>query len=159
MCPFCGGRGCLIGHGWYSRMELIPRYAIKYGTFYIYRYYCKETGQTLSMHPDFCHRVKRYLLEYVIFIISKNLLEGKSIYHLCKTEGLYYTTIKRWFRGFLANAEAKRLYLLPHSTSSPGSTFLRELLNMFFIKGKGNAARGAALGMVRLFEATACSLY
>ncbi len=161
LCPICGARArdCLNGHGWYKRVELVTGYDKRYGPFYIYRFLCKNSGSTISMHPDFCAAYKRFLLEYVITLLEQNLVDGKSIYELCNKHSIQKQTLKRWKKGFLANEPAKRICFLPRSTAPPGIAFLKELLIFFITTGHGNAAQGAVWGLLRFYHGFSCSLY
>lgn len=159
VCPICRSNDCLIRHGRYQRIELVTGYDKKYGGFYIYRFLCKNSGRTLSMHPDFCAAYKRHLLEYVIYLLEEYILKEKNLYQLCNEHSLYRRTLKRWLNGFQTNETAKRIAVLPRSTGPPGLAFLKELFLNFVKCGKGNSARGAASVMVRLFHDFSCHVY
>jgi len=130
-----------------------------YRPFFIYRYLCKGTGRTISMHPDFSHSYKRFTLESVLLVLQQHLIEEESIYRLCRENGYYLSTLRRWLRGFGCDFESKRLCFLPFSTASPGKGFTTELFRYFISSGGSNISAGAALGMVRLHREFNRSLY
>lgn len=109
-CPFCrGDTSCLNGHGWYERKPLLDTCE----PFYIYRYLCKKSGKTVSMHPDFLHAYKRYLLETVIFCIAECILTEKTTQRISVEQRVSLRSLQRWKRGFNSGLPLKRLCLPP----------------------------------------------
>ena len=160
-CPFCGSSGtkCLKHHGSYERVEMVSGYSSKYGSFLIYRFLCRTTGRTIQMIPDFAPARKRFLLQCVISVLEKYFLDGVSRYELYQSNDLHKSTLKRWLRGFARHDSTKRLCFLPYSTASPGADFCRQMLIFFKGTGNGDAALGAATGLLRLNKEFCCSLY
>ena len=74
ICPFCGRKDSLNHHGHYKRKELVTGYDKRYGSFRIYRFLCKHTGQTIQMIPNFVSSGKRFF-----YLLLQDFLKNTSL--------------------------------------------------------------------------------
>jgi hypothetical protein len=128
--------------------------------FWIRRFLCKHTGRTVSVHPRFSHFFKRFLLSFVIGRIVAITEQGRTAYRESKDTGVSQRTLHRWCNSFsTSETTAKYACFSPSGVSSAGPSMASLLFNSFRRTGSGDVCRGAAMGMVRLWEGFSRSLY
>lgn len=158
-CPLCGGKGCLIAHGRYYRKELVSTYEKNFGTFWIYRFLCTNTRRTISIHPDFSHSRKRFLLHVVIYCLYECFMKGLSRYRVSHQERICTRTLSHWQRGFCSHAAAKSISCALHAHSPPGGCFGYLFMSHVSRNGFLSACSEAARVMVRLHHDFSTALY
>jgi len=149
-CPHCKSSSCLIGHGWYSRKGLSGA-SCGYHSFWIRRFYCKVTRKTVTMHPCFSHKRKRYILQHVIQCLTLILENIIAISKVALSLQVPRQTLKRWAHSFSnMHCEAKRIcYRL---TGPPQDCLGQQMLSHFRKIEKGTLCDNVARGMICLFE-------
>lgn len=116
-------------------------------SFFIRRFLCKDCGRTLSVHPRFSHRYKRYSLKTVV-----DSVRGVAT-------GVCDRTVKRWRAGMRAG-QAVKIHLLQDAVvRHSDENFLHWLIRQFFRLGEGDPVMGAAEVMVGLDQDHAVALY
>jgi len=138
---------------------LIIGFERDFGQYLIHRLQCKSTGLTISMHPVFTHKYKRYLLSFVIESLLRLIRDSDSFHSVSSTTGVCRRTLRRWREGFTSNETAKRSCFFRGGLSPPGIDFGTLLLSYFRKNDAFNTASGAARGMLRLEHEYSCSLY
>jgi len=79
------------------------------GVLYIRRFYCKETGRTVSLLPDFLLSRKQYTNAFVEAVVEDLLLKGKGLCTIARTYTIHYQTILKWLRGLASKREVKAI--------------------------------------------------
>jgi transposase-like protein len=130
-----------------------------YLPFFIKRFRCKKTGNTVSVHPIFSHSHQRYLLPFVIDCLKQLIDQGRSICSVAREKQMCRQTLKRWKHSFIkSHTETKRIAFFPHG-QPPGSSLGTAMLSYFRSIACGDVYKGAALGMVCLHDGFSCPLY
>lgn len=157
VCPHCKGSDCLIGHGWYSRKGLSGA-VCDYVPFWIRRFYCKNTGKTVSMHPGFSHTRKRYIFKDVINCLKYIIDNLMKISQVVSTFKIPRQTLKRWSYDFSnAHSETKRIcYRL---NGPPECSLGQQILDHFRKMETGTLYENAISCMVYLSEEFYAPLY
>jgi len=157
VCPFCGGKDCLIGHGWYKIKRLSGHEPVSHEIF-IKRILCKITGKTISIHPIFSHARKWYYLPLVIDCLVKLFEKAHSLSTTAKEMGVPRQTLSRWKNTFATKQnEAKQICFT--DTGQNGISLPLKMLSYFRRHESGSLSRGAAAAMVHLQELYNASLY
>ncbi len=161
ICPYCNaGNICLNGHGWYERLELVSGFSRLYGDFYIYRYICKNTDKTISMHPDFSHAWKQYVFDFVIFCLCERFLFGKTQEAVSFQMDVPLRTLRRWEYGLCDNELIKRLCFFPPGSDPHAIQSKRDLIKRLLQPDSDeDEVSYAATIMVRLEHEFQCKLY
>lgn len=136
-CPFCGRKDCLISWGCYkvNTKRLSGEQLPTDGKLYIRRFYCKNTGRTVSLLPDFLLPRKQYTSRFIEAVLGSHL--GKR-HKLCATArgfSLYYQTVQKWLRGLSSKREVKTICFARHGPFSnpadvPDDEYARRFWNM-----------------------------
>jgi len=153
VCPHCGQKNCLKGHGWYRRKGLSGHPA-GYLPFFIRRFLCSVTGRTVSVHPLFSHTRKRYTLQFALD--SAGLLSDKaeSIRSASTRLKTCRSNVSRWRRGIFSTAKEAKWVCFFHG-DLPRPATLKDLLFSWF----ECCLAKAALGMSHLKEQFKSDLY
>lgn len=157
VCPCCKGSDCLIGHGWYGRKGLSGA-ECGYVPFWIRRFFCKNTGRTISIHPRFSHTRKRYTLQHVINCLTQIIENLMNISLVVSTFKVPRQTLKRWSYNFSnAHSETKRIcYRL---NGPPGTSLGQQIFDYFRKMETGTLIENLRNCMVLLFEEFYTPLY
>jgi hypothetical protein len=160
------GSGCLIHWGFYrvkSKQDTVP---VIQGVFfyYIHRLYCKETGRTISLLPDFLHPRKRHTQQYVQTVFARILGTGKSLKGTAKELQTHFQTIQKWLSNFADNRHQKSVCFASyasdynwHGLSSPDyCAHFWGILERGFSRG---GASPLSAGTRLLWEGFGCPLY
>jgi len=67
---------------------------------YIQRFYCKRTGKTFSLLPDFLHPRKRYSQDIVSAALKRVLCKGEGVCEAASSLFIYHQTLRKWLRNF-----------------------------------------------------------
>ncbi len=128
--------------------------------FWIHRFICNRTGLTVSIHPRFSHFFKRFILTFVIDCLIAIIEKSRSIHSESKRTGVSSRTLRRWRDSFSkAESPAKHACFAMSGLSPPGQLLPNLLFNFFRQIGSGDLHKGAATGMVRLWEGFSRPLY
>lgn len=157
VCPHCKSSDCLIGHSWYARKGLSGA-DCDYVPFWIRRFYCKNTGKTISMHPCFSHTRKRYTFQHVIDCLTRMIENLVKVSQIVSSSEVPRQTLNRWFYGFSStNCETKRIcYRL---NGPPESSLGMQIFDYFRKMETGTLIENLRNGMVLLFEEFYTPLY
>jgi transposase-like protein len=157
VCPFCGDRECLIGHGWFPRKAL-GGYLYDFREFWIKRFLCKKRLKTVSVHPTFSHTRKWYCLPFVIDCLVRLFEQAASICATAKEMNVPRQTLSRWKNSFATNhSEAKMICFIDTGQNKHPSP--QQMLQYFRKHSNAHLHKGAASGMVRLHELYNTPLY
>jgi transposase-like protein len=130
VCPYCGRKDCLKGHGWYRRKGL-SGHSAGFLSFFIKRFRCTETGRTVSMHPTFSHTRKRYTLQSALDAAGLLSNRNENIRSASRRLNIYRSSVSRWRSGFFNTAEAAKWACFYHG-DLPRPFLLKELLSSMF---------------------------
>lgn len=105
------GSDCLVHWGFYrvkTKQDTVP---LIQGVFFyfIHRFYCKNTGKTISLLPDFLHPRKRYTQRFVNSVFDRILGSGDSSKKTGRDMRIYFQTILKWLANFSKNRHQKSL--------------------------------------------------
>lgn len=84
------------------------------GILYIRRFYCKETGRTVSLLPDFLLPRKHYTNTFVEAVLEDLFTRGGGLCAVARAYGLHYQTILKWLRGLASKRETKAICFSRH---------------------------------------------
>jgi hypothetical protein len=104
-CLWCGGDGCLIGHGYYRRKAKGTDRAY---FIWIKRWLCKICHRTLSMIPNFLLPYRHYLVQVVQAVVAafyENEQSWKRVTASCAQDGTpSLRTMQRWCKALAGYA-------------------------------------------------------
>ena len=105
VCPQCGAKGCLIGHGYYQRKAKDEQrvYLIR-----VKRWWCKACHGTLSILPNFLFPWRHYLvrvIQTVVVACFEGGLNWERIIQTCTRQGTpALRTVQRWCKALVGHA-------------------------------------------------------
>lgn len=133
-CPFCGRKGCLIGWGFYTVNTKTCLTAVLpvNGVLYIKRFYCKATGRTVSLLPDFLLPRKQYSNTFVEAVLDNLLITGQGLCAVARKYALHYQTILKWLQGLAVRKEVKAICFSRYNppTDVPDKEYVRKFWNV-----------------------------
>jgi hypothetical protein len=134
------------------------------GVLYIRRFYCQETGRTVSLLPDFLLPRKHYTNAFVEAVLKDLLTQCNGLCAVAEKYALDYQVLQKWLRGLASQRETKAICFSRHGpldalAGVPDRDYARLFWNML-IKAFGGAPGGvlAAAGGL-LFAEYGCSLF
>jgi Domain of unknown function (DUF6431) len=104
-CPWCGGQGCLIGHGIYQRKAIDEQrtYLIR-----VKRWFCKNCHRTQSILPNFLLPYRQYLVRVIQGVVVAFFEFGQNwgrVTQICAhLEAPNLRTMQRWCKSFAGHA-------------------------------------------------------
>ena len=104
-CPWCGGKGGLIGHGYYQRKAKGEDQAY---FVWIKRWFCKSCHRTLSVIPNFLLPYRHYLVKMIQAVVAafyEREQHWKQIIETCSENGMPgLRTMQRWCKALAGYA-------------------------------------------------------
>lgn len=157
---------CLVHWGFYRVYSKQDTFPVIQGVmfYYIHRLYCKETGRTISLLPDFLHPRKRHTQRYVNAVFARVLGTGKSLKGTAREMQTHFQTIQKWLSNLSDNQHQKTVCFASyaigyhwHGLSSFDycASFWR-MLNKSFL---GTGPEPLIAGTHLLWEGFGCPLY
>jgi hypothetical protein len=105
VCPWCGGKGSLIGHGYYLRKA---KGADQAYLIWIKRWLCKICHCTLSVIPNFLLPYRHYLVKIVTAVVVaffESEQSWKRVTESCAQDGMPgLRTMQRWCKALAGYA-------------------------------------------------------
>jgi hypothetical protein len=104
-CPWCGGQGCLIGHGYYPRKAKDEQRAYRIR---VKRWLCKNCHRTVSMLPNFLLPYRQYLVRVIQGVVVAFYEFGQNWRRVRQTSMQDGTpnlrTMQRWCKALAGRA-------------------------------------------------------
>lgn len=104
-CPGCGGKNCLIGHGYYLRKAKDERQGYR---IWVKRWLCKLCHHTLCMLPNFLLSHRHYVVRVIQAVVVAAYERGenwKQVTKSCAQEGTPgLRTMQRWCKALAGYA-------------------------------------------------------
>ena len=160
------GSDCLIHWGFYcvkSKQDIVPAVQNVF-FYYIHRFYCKTTGRTISILPDFLHPRKRHTQRYINAVFDRVLGSGDSLKRTARDMQTHFQTIQKWLSNFSDNRHKKSVCFASfasdfnwhHLSTTDYCAYFWRMLQKCFSRGGPEPLR---TGTRLLWDGFSCPLY